>query len=188
MSERSAVFLDRDGTIIEDSGYVATPDAVQLLPGAAEAIGRLNRAGVPTIVVTNQSGIARGILDETAYVATARRLDELLAAGGARLDAHYHCPHHPDYTGPCECRKPGPLLYQRAAADYGLHLARSWWVGDRMRDVLPAERFGGQGVLIGETGPDELSNYATGRFLLARDLGDAVDLVLQPLPRRPRYD
>ncbi|MGH7579539.1 MAG: D-glycero-alpha-D-manno-heptose-1,7-bisphosphate 7-phosphatase [Gemmatimonadales bacterium] len=188
MSERSAVFLDRDGSIIEDTGYVAAPDAVRLLPGAADAIARLNQAGVPAVVVTNQSGIARGLLDEAAYLATARRLDRLLAAAGARLDAHYHCPHHPDYTGPCECRKPGPLLYRRAAADYGLHLASSWWVGDRLRDVLPAERFNGQGVLLGETSPDDLSTHAAGRFLLARDLAAAVDLVLQPLPRRPRYD
>jgi D-glycero-D-manno-heptose 1,7-bisphosphate phosphatase len=188
VSDRSAVFLDRDGTIIGDTGYIATPATVRLLPGAAYAISRLNRAGLPAIVVTNQSGIARGLFDEAAYIATARKLDELLGAAGARLDGHYHCPHHPDFTGPCECRKPGPLLYRRAAADYRLHLARSWWVGDRPRDVLPAERFNGQGVLIGEAGPDELFGIAAGRFLLARDLAAAVDLILQPLPRRPRYD
>jgi D-glycero-D-manno-heptose 1,7-bisphosphate phosphatase len=188
VSERSGVFLDRDGTIIEDTGYIATPATVRLMPGAAHAIARLNRAGLPAIVVTNQSGIARGLFDEAAYLATVRRLDELLLRAGARLDAHYHCPHHPDFTGPCECRKPGPLLYRQAAADYQLHLARSWWVGDRPRDVLPAEQFQGQGVLLGEAGPDELFGVAAGRFLLARNLSAAVDLILQPLPRRPRYD
>ena len=179
MSDRRAVFLDRDGTIIEDPGYLADPPAMQLLPGAAAAIARLNRAGLPVLVVTNQSGIARGLLDEAAYAATARKLDELLAAAGARLDGHYHCPHHPDFTGPCECRKPGPLLYQRAAADHGVHLARSWWVGDRPRDVLPAERFDGRGLLIGRPGDDELSTSAAGRFPLVRDLAAAVDIILK---------
>jgi D-glycero-D-manno-heptose 1,7-bisphosphate phosphatase len=179
VSDRHAVFLDRDGTIIEDTGYIADPATLRLLLGAGEAIARLNRAGLPAIVVTNQSGIARGLLDEATYTATARRLDELLAATGARLDGHYHCPHHPDFTGPCECRKPGPLLYQRAAADHGLHLARSWWVGDRLRDVLPAERFNGRGLLIGEPGPNELSTSAAGRFRVVRDLAAAVEVILQ---------
>lgn len=178
MTGRHAVFLDRDGTIIEDAGYLADPAAVRLLPGAAEAIGRLNRAGMPAIVVTNQSGIARGLLDEESYEATARRLDELLAAAGARLDGQYHCPHHPDFTGPCECRKPGLLLYRSAATDHGLHLARGWWVGDQLRDVLPAERLGGRGLLIGGTGADDLSTSAAGRFPLVRDLGEAVSIIL----------
>jgi D-glycero-D-manno-heptose 1,7-bisphosphate phosphatase len=180
VSGGSAVFLDRDGTIIEDTGYLTSPEAVRLLPGAAGAIARLNRAGLPTFVVTNQSGIARGLLDESAYIATARRLAELLAAAGAQLDGHYYCPHHPDFTGPCECRKPGPLLYRRAAADHGLHLARSWWVGDRLRDVLPAERFDGRGLLIGEPGADELSTSAAGRFPVVRDLATAVEIILAP--------
>lgn len=179
MTGRRAVFLDRDGTIIEDSGYLADPDAMRLLPGAAEAIARLNAAGLPAIVVTNQSGIARGLLDEAAYVATARRLDQLLAASGAQVEAQYHCPHHPDFTGVCQCRKPGPLLYQRAAADYGLYLARSWWVGDRLRDVLAAERFNGRGLLLGEVEPNELSASAAGRFPVVPDLAAAVDIILQ---------
>ena len=123
MSVRRAVFLDRDGTIIEDIGYLAAAADVRLLPGAAAAIARLNAAGLAVVVVTNQSGIARGLLDEAAYAATARRLDDLLAAQGARLDAHYHCPHHPEFTGPCECRKPGPLLYRRAAEELGIDLS-----------------------------------------------------------------
>jgi D-glycero-D-manno-heptose 1,7-bisphosphate phosphatase len=179
VSARSAVFLDRDGTIIEDTGYVAGTAAVRLLPGAADAIARLNRARFPAIVVTNQSGIARGLLDEAAYGATARRLEELLAAAGARLDGDYHCPHHPEFTGPCECRKPGPLLYRRAAEEHGLHLARSWWVGDRLRDVLPAELFNGRGLLIGPIVADELSTTAAGRFPVVRDLAAAVDIILQ---------
>jgi D-glycero-D-manno-heptose 1,7-bisphosphate phosphatase len=182
VSERRAVFLDRDGTIIDDTGYLADPTAVRLLPGAAAAIARLNQAGLPAIVVTNQSGIARGLLDESAYAAVSLRLDQLLAAEGARLDARYHCPHHPDLTGPCECRKPGPLLYQRAAADYGLDLDRCWWVGDRLRDVLPAERFAGRGLLIGHAAV-QTTGIGTARVAVVRDLSAAVDIILsQPMP------
>ena len=177
MTGRPAVFLDRDGTIIEDTGYVADPAAVRLLPRAADAIARLNRAGVAAIVVTNQSGIARGLFDEAAYAAVTRRLDALLAAEGGRIDARYHCPHHPDFTGPCECRKPGSLLYRRAAAEHGLHLPHCWWVGDRLRDVIPAERLGGRGLLIG---PAE----AAVPVPVVLDLRAAVDLILEaPLPR-----
>ncbi len=177
MSVRNAVFLDRDGTIIEDTGFVAEPGAVRLLPGAADAIARLNRSGLTAIVVTNQSGIARGLLDEAAYAAVARRLDELLAASGARLDGRYHCPHHPDFTGACECRKPGPLLYRRAAADHQLLLTGSWWVGDRLTDVLPAEAFGGRGLLIGAPARQEPSSPGE-RFQTVPDLAAAVDLIL----------
>jgi D-glycero-D-manno-heptose 1,7-bisphosphate phosphatase len=182
VSARSAVFLDRDGTIIEDTGYPAEPAAVRLLPGAAPAIARLNQAGIPAIVVTNQSGIARGLLDEPAYAAVARQLEALLAAEGARLDADYHCPHHPDITGPCECRKPGPLLYRMAAADHRLDLAESWWVGDRMRDVVPAERLGGRGILIAHLPGNEPSSAGV-RFPVVRDLSAAVDIILsEPAP------
>ena len=179
MRERRAVFLDRDGTIIEDTGYVADPGAVRLLPGAAAAIARLNAAGLLAIVVTNQSGIARGLLDEAAYSAVARRVDALVAAEGARLDAHYHCPHHPDFTGVCQCRKPGPLLYRRAEADHGIDLARSWWVGDRLRDVAASECFGGRGLLVGRPPAGELAAEVPPPFPVVRDLSAAVDIILQ---------
>ncbi|HEX7335718.1 MAG TPA: HAD family hydrolase [Gemmatimonadales bacterium] len=174
MSGRGAVFLDRDGTIIKDVGYLREPSQVQVLPGAAAAIKRLNSAGLLAIVATNQSGIARGLLTTEEYTISERRVDELLARQGARLDAHYFCPHLPEVTGPCECRKPGTLLYRQAAARFGIDLARSWWVGDRLRDVLPAQALGGRGILIGGTEPvDPESN----RFLRADDLTGAVALI-----------
>ncbi len=167
---RPAVFLDRDGTIIEDVGYLGDPDQVRLLPGTAEAIGHLNRAGLLAVVVTNQSGIARGLFDEEAYEATRRRVDRLLAAQTARLDAPYHGPHHPEVTGPCECRKPGLQLYRRAADELGIDLAASWWVGDRLRDVQPATALGGRGIILGPA--------ASAPFLAAPDLTGAVTLIL----------
>jgi formyltetrahydrofolate-dependent phosphoribosylglycinamide formyltransferase len=168
----AAVFLDRDGTIIEDAGYIRDPQQVRLLPGAAEAIARLNAQGLRTFVVTNQSGIARGLLSQEEYHRTEQRVDELLRQAGARVDAHYFCPHLPELSGPCECRKPGTLLYRRAAEQFGIDLTQSWWIGDRLRDVLPAEALGGRGILLGAED--------------APDISSAVDLVLasSPMPMR----
>ena len=166
---RRAAFLDRDGVINLDREYVYRREDFVFVPGALEGARELHRRGFMLIVITNQSGIARGLLDESAYQAVARRRETLLAAGGAGLDGDYHCPHHPDFTGTCECRKPGPLLYRRAAADHGLDLARSWWVGDRERDVVPAKHFGGRGVLIGQPPA------------VVRDLSAAVDIILDEL-------
>jgi D-glycero-D-manno-heptose 1,7-bisphosphate phosphatase len=179
VSGRAAVFLDRDGTIIEDPGYLADPAGVRLLPGAAEAIARFNRQGWPVVAATNQSGIARGVVTEAQYLATERRLDELLRAAGARLDARYHCPHHPDLTGRCDCRKPGLGLFRQAARDLGLDLTSSWWVGDRLRDVLPAEAAGGRGILVltGD-GIKEASLPDALRFRIVPDLGAAADSIL----------
>jgi D-glycero-D-manno-heptose 1,7-bisphosphate phosphatase len=145
---RRAVFLDRDGTIVEDPGFLHEPGKVRLLPGTGEAIHRLNQAGWLVITVSNQSGIARGLYDATAYSAVQRRLVELLAPHGARLDGAYFCPHHPEITGPCECRKPGVLLFREAQAALDLDLARCVWVGDRPSDVEPARRLGGHGFLV----------------------------------------
>src|SRR5512134_413953 len=100
VSGRRAAFLDRDGTIIEDVNYIARAEDVRLLPGADEAIRLLNDAGVAVVVITNQSGIARGLVTPAQYESVCRRVDEVLATGGARLDATYYCPHHPDITGP----------------------------------------------------------------------------------------
>jgi D-glycero-D-manno-heptose 1,7-bisphosphate phosphatase len=175
-----AVFLDRDGTIIEDRGYIREPEQVRLLPGAAAAIQRLNSSGWLAVVVTNQSGIARGLLSEEDYLRTERRLDELLDQAGAHLDGHYWCPHLPDLSGPCECRKPGTLLYRQAAERLDIDLARSWWVGDRARDVLPAAQFGARGVvLLGELAAEESPvPPIPHRVLQAPDLATAVEMIL----------
>ena len=137
MSGRIAAFIDRDGTIIQDASYVRDPADVVLLPEAADAIRRLNDRGIAVIVVTNQSGIARGYLDLTDYRRVEARLDELLVQQGARIDATYMCPHLPEITGPCDCRKPGLGLYKRAIAEHGLDASRSLFTGDRWRDVEP---------------------------------------------------
>lgn len=181
MTPRRAVFLDRDGTLVDDPGFLRDPDDVRLLPGAADAVRLLNAAGVPAVVVTNQSGIGRGLISEPEYRLVSERFEWLLKAEGAHLDALYHCPHAPERDGPCDCRKPGPLLYRRAAEDLGLDLGQSWWVGDRPSDVEPARVFGGQGILVrtGEAG------YVRGGegIMAVATVDDAVRHILEGLAR-----
>jgi D-glycero-D-manno-heptose 1,7-bisphosphate phosphatase len=180
VSAARAVFLDRDGTLIEDSGYVRDSRTMRLLPGAAEAVARLNQAGWLPIVVTNQSGIARGLLTRDEYLATERRLEELLAAHGGRISAQYHCPHLPEITGVCQCRKPGPLLYQQASEQFGLDLGASYWIGDRLRDMEPAKRFGGRGILVlTGAGRQEATVAEAAGWAVAADLAEAVRLVME---------
>ena len=142
----SAVFLDRDGTMITDVQYITRPDQVELIDGAAEAISRINAALVPVIVVTNQSGIGRGLFSLADYERVKARTEELLALRGARIDATYMCPHKPEDG--CRCRKPDTLLFEQASADLGIDLSAALFIGDRLRDIQPAARFGARGVLV----------------------------------------
>jgi histidinol-phosphate phosphatase family protein len=177
-------FLDRDGTLIRDAHYLRDPAQVELLAGVPDALRKLGDAGYATVVVTNQSGIARGLLSEQDYVAVRARLDALLHDEGITLTASYHCPHHPEFSGPCECRKPGTALYRRAAAEHSLDLSRSVAFGDRWRDIAPALALGGRGVLVpsADTPADEVER-ARSDAMVARTLGDAVALVLAPARR-----
>ena len=145
---RAAAFLDRDGTIIEDVDYISRPEDVRLLPAAAEAIGTLNDAGVPVIVVSNQSGIGRGYFSYEDFERVQAHIEELLGVRGAHLDGTYICPHAPSDPPACRCRKPDVGLFERAARDHQLDLARSWYGGDKWRDIEPALRLGGRGRLI----------------------------------------
>lgn len=174
-----AVFLDRDGTIVDDPGYLATPGDVALLPDVAEALRRLEAGGWLRIVVTNQSGIGRGLFTSSEYGRVEQRVADLLQAGGASLTASYHCPHRPDDG--CDCRKPGTALHRRAAKEHDIDLAASWWIGDRLADLLPARALGGRGVLVltGEGARHETAAREAG-FLVAADLSAAVGRVLSP--------
>lgn len=145
---RAAAFLDRDGTIIREVNYLSDPDQVDLVPGAAGAIQSLADAGFAIVIVTNQSGIARGLYTTEQFDAVQQRVEEVLAAHGVVVDAVYHCPHHPRFTGPCECRKPALGMYRAAAEAMQLDLAASIYVGDRVSDVLPALATEGRGFLV----------------------------------------
>jgi histidinol-phosphate phosphatase family protein len=177
-----AIFLDRDGTIIHDLGYVAEPDQVRLLPGALAGLRMLAGWGWRLVIVSNQSGIARGLYGQQAFHATMDRLHELLEPHGVRLLAAYYCPHFPDISGPCECRKPGSRMYQRAARDFAIELAASWFVGNRYGDVSPALRLGGKGVLVTrDIGGAEVTQARGSGIDLAHDLLEAARLIGLPL-------
>jgi len=160
--KKAAVFLDRDGTINEQMGYINHLSRFHLLPGVAQAIGLLNEHAIPVFVVTNQSGLARGYFPETLLDTLHGAMAERLKAEGARLDGVYVCPHHPEakeerYRLNCPCRKPKPGLFLQAAADHDLDLSRSYVVGDRWSDIKAAAACGAKGVLV-------LTGYGRGDY------------------------
>ena len=151
---KKAVFLDRDGTLNPDPGYISRPDDFALFPGVADALAKLQRAGYLLILITNQSGIARGLITLEQLTAIHARMQNLLAASGASIDAIYYCPHHPDFPAvegeaPCNCRKPLPGLIKRALGDHQVDPAQSFMVGDRSSDVKIALATGVQPIFIG---------------------------------------
>jgi D,D-heptose 1,7-bisphosphate phosphatase len=145
---RPAVFVDRDGTLIRERDYLSDPAGVDLLPGVPEAIKALQVAGYLVVVVTNQSGIARGLYTLEDYRAVEERLDRVLAERGVVLDGTYFCPHHPEFTGPCRCRKPDTGMHLMAGEELKIVFVRSYYIGDRIKDVIPAEELGGSGILV----------------------------------------
>ncbi len=176
-----AVFIDRDGTINQDTHYLSRPEEVRLIPGAAQAIARLNRAGIKVVVVTNQSGLARGFFKEDDLRAVHAELDRQLAACGARIDAYYHCPHLPEgvvehLAVECDCRKPSPGLVLRAARELDLDLPGSFMVGDRPGDVGCALAAGVTAVRV-HTGPDQ-DDWPEPAHFDAPDLARAVEWIL----------
>jgi D-glycero-D-manno-heptose 1,7-bisphosphate phosphatase len=160
---RKAVFLDRDGTLIEEVNYLAHPEQVRLLPGAANAVRELNNAGILAIVVTNQAGVARGYFPESRIAEVHSRLTELLAEHGARIDGFYHCPHHAtegagEYRVECECRKPKPGMLLTAAREWDVDLARSWMIGDKPSDAEAGIAAGCRAILVQTGHGTDLSN------------------------------
>lgn len=155
MSHR-AVFIDRDGTLIEEAGYLNSLERLVFFPFTVDAVRQLNRADFTIVVITNQAGIARGIVTEEFLAAAHAHMSERFAAAGARIDGYYHCPHHPDgivesLRVRCECRKPQPGLLRRAAADLDIDLVRSYTIGDRWHD-LEAGRAAGTATVLVRTG------------------------------------
>jgi D-glycero-D-manno-heptose 1,7-bisphosphate phosphatase len=150
---KRAVFLDRDGTMIEEVCYLDSLSQVAFFPWTVDVIRTFNRAGLAVVVVTNQSGIARGLLTDAFVGETHRHMDAQLAEGGARVDAYYYCPHHPDggvaaYARRCDCRKPGRGMIDQAATDLGLDPARSFVVGDTWIDVQLGRAVGARAILV----------------------------------------
>jgi D-glycero-D-manno-heptose 1,7-bisphosphate phosphatase len=181
ISRRPAVFVDRDNTLIHDPGYLRDPEQVKLLPGSADAIRRLRIAGWPIIVVSNQSGVARGYLTEKDVAAIHERMIGLLESEGSGVDAIYYCPYLdgaeaicPEYRKDSDLRKPKPGMLLLAAREHGLDLARSWMIGDGERDVQAGKSAGCRTILLCNQRPaSSLTDH------VAADLPTAADLILQ---------
>jgi len=193
-----AVFLDRDGTLNEEVGYLNHIDRLRLFPWTADAIHKLNRAGVPAVVVTNQSGIGQGYFPEELVRQTHDRIAELLASQGARIDAFCYCPHHPEarigeYRVACRCRKPAPGMVEQAARDLHLDPLRSYVVGDTGRDLELAFKVGARAVLV-------MTGYGRGIYeyrrhewarqpdLVVENVLEAVDRILKDMGRNDQGD
>ena len=195
-TKSAAVFLDRDGTLNEESGYLNHVDRLKLIDGAAEAVALLGRHGLKTIVVTNQSGVARGYFPETLLPRLHDKLQELLIERGSQLDAIYYCPHHPDvgeppYRRDCECRKPKLGMIRKAEKEFSVDARKSYMVGDKISDVEFGRRAGCKTVLL-------LTGYGKGELEhnreqldgdpdhVAADILDAAKWIVSDLEARER--
>jgi D-glycero-D-manno-heptose 1,7-bisphosphate phosphatase len=190
-SLRPAVFIDRDGTINEDHGYVSSPDELIMYPWAAEAVRLVNESGLLVIVITNQSGIARRLYTEETLAAIHERMASELAQGGARVDAIYYCPHHPEigderYRMACECRKPGTGMLLAAAREHGVDLSRSYVIGDKASDINLAAGAGARGALVltgyGRETLARHDRWPCAPAIVADNLLEAVKLILDRGP------
>jgi len=178
-----AVFLDRDGTVMEDAHYIKSPEQVRLLPGAARSVRRINEAGIPVIVVTNQSGIGRGIFTVDDYEAVRAHFESLLRNEGAHIDASYYCAHLPDKPLVGNCRKPGTLMFEQAIADFKLDADNVAYIGDRWRDVCASKKLGGRGIMIEspETTSEDRQRALDDGIETAPSLSEAVSILLDGL-------
>jgi D-glycero-D-manno-heptose 1,7-bisphosphate phosphatase len=176
------VFLDRDGTLVREVGYLSRLEDLEVLPGVASALRRLGAAGYVRLVVTNQSGVARGYFDQAFVEETHGELLRRLQEEGAFLEGFYVCPHHPDITGACACRKPRDGLLRQAAGEWALDLRACWVVGDKAADVELARRAGCQAALVrtgyGMETEAELALRGGKPDVVADDLAGAVEAIL----------
>ncbi|MCK7504330.1 MAG: HAD family hydrolase [Desulfobacterales bacterium] len=192
MKKNTAIFLDRDGTINDEVGYLDSADKLRIIPAAFEAVRLINASGMKAVVITNQAGVAKGLFTEEFVRKINGQIQSALLAQGALIDRFYFCPHHPTegidpYRLICDCRKPEPGLLHQAAADLNIDLARSYVIGDRLRDVETAHRAGAKGVLVmtgygqdlmQEAGPDQ-ANELNQPDYVAQDILEAVHWILK---------
>jgi D-glycero-D-manno-heptose 1,7-bisphosphate phosphatase len=187
MAGRPAVFVDRDGTICFDKHYLADPGGLELIPTVVEGLKKLTRAGVPIVIVTNQSGVARGYFTEETLKKIHKRLIEILEEQGVRILDIFYCPHMPDAG--CDCRKPAPGLLMQASKARKIDLRKSYVIGDRMMDVEMAHKVGAKGILVPELGDqygieDEIRESKEKADCRCDTFSDAVEWVLSDLGRQ----
>ena len=183
-----AVFLDRDGTIIEDVGYLSSPEQIKFIPGSVASIRSLNQAGFKVIVISNQSGVARGHFGEDMLQTIDKIVHRGLLHGGAHLDAHYYCPHHPQhgvypYKQECDCRKPNTGLIKKAIEKFDIEASSSFMIGDKATDIELGKRAGVKTVLV-QTGYGKTEvKQAKDPDKVAADLSEAIKWVLSTLEK-----
>src|SRR3990172_6153576 len=178
MHKKVAVFLDRDGTINEDTGYLDSQEKLVIIAGVSSAIKRLNSKGFKVVVITNQSGVARGYFSRDALDAINKRLEDILKKDDAHLDGIYYCPHHPDDN--CECRKPKIGLLEKAKNDLAIDFKKSYVIGDKGSDIEIAQSIGGKGILVlTGSGKDEKQKLDHEPSYIATDLKDAVEWIIK---------
>ena len=191
MKENTAVFLDRDGTINEEVGYLDSLDKLRIIPSAYEAIRLINESGMKAVVISNQAGVARGLFTEDFVKITNEHLQTALRQEGAHIDNFYFCPHHPiegiePYRQVCNCRKPAPGMLLQAAQDLNIDLTRSYLVGDRFNDMEAGKKIGVRGILVKtgfgqqllqDDGPDKAKPENKPDFI-AEDILEAVRWIL----------
>ncbi|MDI6778992.1 MAG: D-glycero-beta-D-manno-heptose 1,7-bisphosphate 7-phosphatase [Bacteroidota bacterium] len=173
------IFLDRDGTINEELEFISDPENVVLIPGSVDAIREANRLGLKVFVITNQSGIARGLIKEEDLVRVHNKLVKLLNAENAHLDAIYFCPHHPDYGEPpyrtlCDCRKPNTGMLKQAEAEFNIDLKKSYIIGDRIIDIQTAHAAGAKSILV-------LTGYGKNQIEIVKSQNIYVDYIAKNL-------
>ncbi len=183
MKNNIAVFLDRDGTINEEVGYLSRLDHLRLFPSVSEAIRLINESGMKAVVITNQSGVARGFFTEAFVETVHERINEILQEKGARIDRFYFCPHHPVYgNGPykkaCACRKPEPGLLFLASDEMDIDLTRSYVIGDMLKDIDAGKKVGAKGILV-RTGYGQNITVTDKPVYIAEDILDAVNWILK---------
>lgn len=192
MKKNTAIFLDRDGTINDEVGYLDSADKLRIIPAAFEAVRLINASSMKAVVITNQAGVAKGLFTEEFVRKINGQIQSAFLAQGALINRFYFCPHHPTegidpYRLICDCRKPEPGLLLQAAVDLNIDLARSYVIGDRLRDIETAHRAGAKGVLVmtgygqdlmQEAGPDR-ANELNQPDYIAQDILEAVHWILK---------
>ncbi len=183
MNYAKAVFIDRDGTIVKDVPYCSHPDDLELLTGAGEGIRKLNEARFKVIIVTNQSGIARGYFSVSTLEQIHQKLRNDLVKYGAHIDDIYYCPHHPDYS--CDCRKPKPTLILQAATEHNIDLSESFFIGDTVNDMEAGRKAGCKTVLlIPSKTPDNYQAHRITPDFIVSNFRQAVEEIIVPLTQQ----
>ena len=178
--KEKACFLDRDGTLNVEVNYLHEPEKLELEKYVPEALQLLKSNGFKLIVITNQAGVARGFYEEKDIALVHAKMQELLQEYGVKIDKFYYCPHHPDFSGECECRKPGTALFRQAAAEFNIDLAESYMIGDRLSDIQAGENAGCKKTFLLKTGygTKTISKYPEHHFNIACNLLDAAEKII----------